>query len=69
MASETRPVTSTPTSEPTLGRIYNAISALCADKKYRPDLPITAVLSPEEIHALHLATAPADRGDGTSGGR
>lgn len=40
------------TSEPTLGQIRNRISQLFADKAFRPDLPLRAVLSDEEIAAL-----------------
>ena len=48
------------TSEVTLGSILNRISTLIANKQYRPSIPLAAVLTPEEIHAL----SHPDRGDG-----
>lgn len=40
------------TSEVTLGQIRNRISTLFADKSYRPDIPLSAVLTQEELRLL-----------------
>lgn len=40
------------TSEPTLGALYNRISVLIAEHKFRPGIPLSAILTTEERHAI-----------------
>lgn len=38
-----------PSSEPTLGEVYNRIAVLIQTGKYHPSLPLSSILKPEEL--------------------
>lgn len=41
-----------PTFEPTLGFVFNRISAMRQSKTYRPDLPLWAAFNKTELEAM-----------------
>ena len=52
-------------TEVTLGQVRNRLSTLFATKSFRPDLPLSSILTPDELQALLNNILQKGEPDGT----